>query len=313
MKRSREDDIVSKEQTMADAAIDYLMAVKNVFEDKKEKYDEFLQILIGAAKSQPKDIAELVVVLARIKALLKGHPHLILAFNTFLPKECQITLTKEDGGDFSERKRPHKLIKSAERTEESESNEALYPVKLGKRCTASYRLLVHPIPFTSQATELECQVLNNMCALDGISFDTEAKPKSRYDKMQIKCEDYRFHLDILIGSVDSTKMRVEELVGKIQDKTVKAETQIHIEDHLTPANLRCIKRLYGEYGLEVIDILRSNTISALETILRRLKQKQQELSCDRSEFDQVWAESRANNYNTSLDKRILRYVSSKMN
>ncbi|KAI3973585.1 hypothetical protein MKW92_033311 [Papaver armeniacum] len=183
----------------------------------------------------------------------------------------------------------------------------------GQRCSASYRLLLHPIPFTSRTTELECQVLNNLCTLDGIPFETKAKPKSRYEKMQIKCEDYRFHLDILIGSVDSTKMRVEELVGKIQDNTVKPETQIDIEDHLNPANLRCIKRLYGEYGLDVIDILKSNTTSALETILRRLKQKQQELSCDRSEFDQVWAESRANNYNTSLDKRILRYLSSKMN
>ncbi|KAI3847438.1 hypothetical protein MKW98_032764 [Papaver atlanticum] len=274
MKRSREGDIVSKEQTVEDASIDYLKAVKNVFDDNKEKYDEFLQILIGAAKSWSKDIAELVVVLARIKALLNAHPHLILAFNTFLPKECQITLTEEDGGDFNERKRPHKLIKSAERTEESESNEALHPT-----------------------TKLECQVLNNVCALDGISFDTKEKPNSRYEKMQIKCEDYRFHLDILIGYVDSTKMCVEELVGKIQDNTVKPETQIHIEDHLTPANLRCIKRL-----------------------LRRCKQKQQELSCDRSEFDKVWAyfvifeaKSLANNYNTSLDKRILRYISSKMN
>ncbi|KAI3975881.1 hypothetical protein MKX01_030726 [Papaver californicum] len=309
MKRSREDNIVSKEQTVAAAASDYLKAVKSVFQDNKEKYAEFLQIVIGATKSQTKDIADLVAVSERVKALLKGHPQLILAFNAFLPKEYQITPTLEDGGDVSKMKRPCKSIQSSERIECS--NEDLHPVEYGQQCTPSYWLLLHPIPFTSQTTEHEYQVLNNVCALDADSPDTVAKPKSRYEKMETKCEDYRFDLDVLIGSVDSTTKRVEELVGKIQDNTIKPETRIQIEDHLTAVNLRCIERLYGDYGLEILDILRKNTIPALLTILKRLKQKQEELSCDRSEFNKVWAETRLNNYDTSSDKRILRYVSSK--
>ncbi|KAI3980152.1 hypothetical protein MKX01_033293 [Papaver californicum] len=276
MKRSREDDTVSKDQTMASAASDYLRAVKSVFQDNKEKYGEFLQIVIGAAKSQTKDIAELVDVSARIKALLKGHSRLILVFNTFLPKECQITQTPEDGGDVSKMKRPRKSIQSVEKIEDS--NEDLHAVEYGQQCTPSYRLVLHPIPFTN---------------VD--SPDTVENPKNRYEKMQTKCENYRFDLDVLLR-INSTTKRVEELVGKIQDNTIKPETQIHIENHLTAVNLRCIESLYGEYGIEM-----------------GLKQKQEELSRVRSEFDIVWAESRSNNYNTSLDKRILRYVSRKKN
>ncbi|KAF3599601.1 hypothetical protein F2Q69_00039334, partial [Brassica cretica] len=35
-------------------------------------------------------------VIARVKELFKGHNHLIYGFNTFLPKEFEITLIEED-------------------------------------------------------------------------------------------------------------------------------------------------------------------------------------------------------------------------
>jgi len=37
-----------------------------------------------------------VGVIARVKDLFKGHPRLILGFNTFLPKGYEITLNDED-------------------------------------------------------------------------------------------------------------------------------------------------------------------------------------------------------------------------
>ena len=37
-----------------------------------------------------------VGVIARVKDLFKGHPNLILGFNTFLPKGYEITLTDEE-------------------------------------------------------------------------------------------------------------------------------------------------------------------------------------------------------------------------
>lgn len=43
----------------------------------------------------------------------------------------------------------------------------------------------------------------------------------------------RFELDMLLESVNATTKRVEELLEKIQDNTVKIESPIRIEDHFT--------------------------------------------------------------------------------
>lgn len=68
-------------------------------------------------------------------------------------------------------------------------------------------------------------------------------------------------------------------------------------------NLRCIERLYGDHGLDVMDILRKNPSLALPVILTRLKQKQEEWTKCRSDFNKVWAEIYAKNHFKSLDHR----------
>jgi paired amphipathic helix protein Sin3a len=47
---------------------------------------------------------------------------------------------------------------------------------------------------------------------------------------------------------------------------------------LTPLNLRYIERLYGDHGLDAMDVLRKNASVALPIILTRLKQKLDEWS-----------------------------------
>jgi len=89
----------------------------------------------------------------------------------------------------------------------------------------------------------------------------------------------------------------------MQDNSVKPESPIRIDEHLTPLNLRCIERLYGDHGLDVMDVLRRNASVALPVILTRLKQKQEEWSRCRSDFNKVWAEIYAKNYHKSLDHR----------
>lgn len=68
-------------------------------------------------------------------------------------------------------------------------------------------------------------------------------------------------------------------------------------------NLRCIERLYGDHGLDVMDVLRKNAPLALPVILTRLKQKQEEWARCRSDFNKVWADIYAKNYHKSLDHR----------
>lgn len=73
-------------------ALAYLKAVKDIFQDKRMKYDEFLEVMKDF-KAQRIDTTG---VIARVKDLFKGHRDLILGFNTFLPKGYEIHLVTED-------------------------------------------------------------------------------------------------------------------------------------------------------------------------------------------------------------------------
>ncbi|KAL5552983.1 hypothetical protein UlMin_040384 [Ulmus minor] len=178
-----------------------------------------------------------------------------------------------------------------------------------ERCTPSYRLLPknYPIPCASQRTELGAEVLNDhWVSVTSGSEDYSFKHmrKNQYEESLFRCEDDRFELDMLLESVNVTTKRVEELLEKINNNTIKTDiSPIRIEDHFTALNLRCIERLYGDHGLDVMDVLRKNAPLALPVILTRLKQKQEEWARCRADFNKVWAEIYAKNYHKSLDHR----------
>ncbi|GKB30010.1 paired amphipathic helix protein Sin3-like protein 2, partial [Tanacetum coccineum] len=68
-------------------------------------------------------------------------------------------------------------------------------------------------------------------------------------------------------------------------------------------NLRCIERLYGDRGLEVMETLRKSPSTAVRVILIRMKQKQEEWIKCREDFNKVWANIYAKNHYKSLDHR----------
>ncbi|KAH9773551.1 HDAC interact domain-containing protein [Citrus sinensis] len=177
-----------------------------------------------------------------------------------------------------------------------------------ERCTPSYRLLPknYLIPSASQRTELGAEVLNDhWVSVTSGSEDYSFKHmrKNQYEESLFRCEDDRFELDMLLESVNVTTKRVEELLEKINNNTIKTDGPIRVEDHFTALNLRCIERLYGDHGLDVMDVLRKNASLALPVILTRLKQKQEEWARCRSDFNKVWAEIYSKNYHKSLDHR----------
>ncbi|CAH8253403.1 unnamed protein product [Arabidopsis lyrata] len=177
-----------------------------------------------------------------------------------------------------------------------------------EQCTPSYRLLPknYPISIASQKTELGKLVLNDhwVSVTSGSEdYSFSHMRKNQYEESLFKCEDDRFELDMLLESVNSTTKHVEELLAKINSNELKTNSPIRVEDHLTALNLRCIERLYGDHGLDVMDVLKKNVSLALPVILTRLKQKQEEWARCRSDFDKVWADIYAKNYYKSLDHR----------
>nr|GMD16980.1 paired amphipathic helix protein Sin3-like 3 isoform X1 [Ipomoea batatas] len=177
-----------------------------------------------------------------------------------------------------------------------------------ERCTPSYRLLPknYPNPIASQRTEIGKEVLNDRwVSVTSGSEDYSFKHmrKNQYEESLFRCEDDRFELDMLLESVNVTTRRVEELLDKINDNTINSDSPVRVEDYLTALNLRCIERLYGDHGLDVMDVLRKNAPLALPVILTRLKQKQEEWARCRYDFNKVWAEIYVKNYHKSLDHR----------
>ncbi|KAF9604331.1 hypothetical protein IFM89_005912 [Coptis chinensis] len=177
-----------------------------------------------------------------------------------------------------------------------------------ERCTPSYRLLPenYQMPTASQRSELAAQVLND-CWVSVTSgsedYSFKHMRKNQYEESLFRCEDDRFELDMLLESVKASTKSVEELLDKIKDNTVDLDSPFHIEDYFSALNMRCIERIYGDHGMDVMDVLRKNPALALPVILTRLKQKQEEWSRCHTDFNKVWAEIYAKNYHKSLDHR----------
>ncbi|XP_078174576.1 paired amphipathic helix protein Sin3-like 3 isoform X2 [Carex rostrata] len=177
-----------------------------------------------------------------------------------------------------------------------------------KRCTPSYRLLPkhYPVPPSTHRTELGKSVLNDTwVSVTSGSEDYSFKHmrKNQYEESLFRCEDDRFELDMLVEAAKSSTKRVEKLMKKINEGSIDLDEPIEIDDYLTPMNVRCIEKLYGDHGLDTMDVLRRKPEAALPVLLSRLKQKLEEWDQCRIDFNKVWCDVYAKNYHKSLDHR----------
>ncbi|KAK4594825.1 hypothetical protein RGQ29_018519 [Quercus rubra] len=70
------------------------MEVKETFQDKREKYDMFLKVIIDFKAQRIGNVD----VTIRVKELFEGHNNLIFGFNIFLPKKYEIALEDDEAG-----------------------------------------------------------------------------------------------------------------------------------------------------------------------------------------------------------------------
>ncbi|XWS30312.1 hypothetical protein CRYUN_Cryun24cG0106200 [Craigia yunnanensis] len=261
--------------------------------------------------------------------LLGKYPDLMNEFNQFLER-CENTdgllagvISKKSLNGDGHASRPLKLeekdreqkremegAKEKERYREKYMAKSIQELDLSncQRCTPSYRLLPddYPIPSASQRSDLGAQVLNDhWVSVTSGSEDYSFKHmrRNQYEESLFRCEDDRFELDMLLESVSSTAKRTEDLLNSINENKINMDSPVCVEDHFTVLNLRCIERLYGDHGLDVMEILRKNPALALPVIFTRLKQKQDEWTKCRLDFNKVWAEIYFKNHYKSLDHR----------
>ncbi|KAL2939201.1 Paired amphipathic helix protein Sin3-like 2 [Bienertia sinuspersici] len=262
----------------------------------------------------------------QVEDLLSKHDELMEGFNEFLercenidgflagvmakkPLSSDGHLPRQIKSDEKDKGPKREIGPAKEKPNRDYTSKSIQELDLSncKRCTPSYRLLPddYPIPTASQRSEIGAQVLNDYwVSVTSGSEDYSFKHmrRNQYEESLFRCEDDRFELDMLLESVSSTAKRVEDLLTAVNNG-ISTNGTIRIEEHFTPLNLRCIERLYGDHGLDVMDILRKNPAHALSVILTRLKQKQEEWTKCRTDFNKVWAEIYARNHYKSLDHR----------
>ncbi|KAL1211316.1 Paired amphipathic helix protein Sin3-like 1 [Cardamine amara subsp. amara] len=293
----------------------------------QDDYQTFLKCLniFSNGIIQRKDLQNLVT------DLLGKFPDLMDEFNEFFErcesidgfqhlagvmskKSCSSEEQLSRSMKVEEKEREHKpdleAVKETEQYKEEYIGKSIHELDLTdcECCTPSYRLLPpdYPIPTASQRSELGAEVLNDhWVSVTSGSEDYSFKHmrRNQYEESLFRCEDDRFELDMLLESVSSAARSAENLLNIITEKKITFSGSFRIEDHFTALNLRCIERLYGDHGLDVIDILHKNPATALPVILTRLKQKQDEWKKCREDFDKVWANVYAKNHYKSLDHR----------
>ena len=164
----------------------------------------------------------------------------------------------------------------------------------------------YPRPLSSHRTPLGNAVLNDSwVSVTSGSEDYSFKHmrKNQYEESLFRCEDDRFELDMLLESTAVTAKLVGEYSDKQAEAAAKQEPPTTVDEYLSPINVRCIERIYGDHGLDIIDALRKNTVKAMPVIHSRLKQKQEEWTKCRTDMNKVWAEVYAKNCYKALDHR----------
>jgi histone deacetylase complex regulatory component SIN3 len=122
----------------------------------------------------------------------------------------------------------------------------------------------------------------------GNVFDVPIRPKRQKssvknyvffcseERVRDDYEDSRFEMDMLLAWVTSATEAAEKLMNEINGG-YNSENPIRIEEHLSAMNLRFIQELYGEEGINLVEILKENPRDALPVIVPRLRQKLEEI------------------------------------
>lgn len=268
-------------------AIDLVNKVKARFQNKEQVNEKFQELLLGIQEERL-----LMHELKREAAELFGHEHgdLYEEFERYVSECC--------------RKQKH-VIKSIQDLDFSKC----------KPVSPSYWLLseYYQMPLASNRSAIGDQVLNDnlLCVSTGTeSCSFKRRRRTKQEEVVFKCEDDRFELDLLLEWMHSAAKNVENLMIKVagQNQDDEETSKIKIEGHLRISDLRCIERLYGEHGLDVMDDLHKIPETALPVILKSLKQKVVELVECRSERNKIWAPVCAKSHNKlQTMHRVLQY------
>lgn len=128
--------------------------------------------------------------------------------------------------------------------------------------------------------------------------DFELREKEPEEEILHRCEDDRFELDMLLNSVKSAAKNIKKFL-----KAIDSDSQINLAKYVNILNLRCIERLYGDHGGDVIELLKKDPAGCLPVVLRQLRRKEVEFATWRLEFNRMWADVYAMNQDSGITEK----------
>ncbi|KAJ4723021.1 Paired amphipathic helix SIN3-like protein [Melia azedarach] len=279
------DEVTAEEEGgggKLEEAIDFMNNVKIRFRNDEEVQAEFLHVM---KHQQGQSLHELK---RKVEALFHGHGDLIEEFDR-VARENSVSLQPSTATTRANKKQ--KMME-----------KSVHELELSKCIQISPSYWMLPEEYRTSLGGERSQVLNNefVCvSRDSGNYSCNYRQRNRQEEIMFRVEDDRFELDMLVEYTISAANRVGKLLN-----TIQKHRNCSVKEHLGARNLRYIERLYGDYGLDVIEYLYRNPETALPVILRRLQEKQDELIEFRSEFIKVSAEACAENQLKSQDKQL---------
>lgn len=211
-----------------------------------------------------------------------------------------------------------------------------------KKCTPSYRELPRDYQMTcSGRNAAEEKVLNDRWVSVPVGSEDSNNFKhmrrNPHEDVLFKMEDERFELDMLIDGISAAIARLEPLEEEIEALRATTELAVAQQHGIFPEyrgastsspgsmeirdappprfqyrldnrtlgalHLSTVSRLYGEHGIEVLDLMRKNPAATIPVVLKRLRQKEREWRTSREKAKSAWKELAQRNFHRSLDHR----------
>ncbi|KAJ6420818.1 hypothetical protein OIU84_028230 [Salix udensis] len=162
--------------------------------------------------------------------------------------------------------------------------------------TPGYRIIPEENRNTKKRHEsqvLNDEVMSVSSKLRGNSFKN--RRINQYENNLFECEDEQFEVDMLLEWFKSAETYARNLGGFTCENEEKNGSAIIFE--------RCIERLYGDQGVEVLDIFHDDPLQALPILRTHLQQKKAELTEYRECQKSRWIEVYSRNHHKSLGIR----------
>jgi len=177
-----------------------------------------------------------------------------------------------------------------------------------KKHGTSYRILPdnYPMPQCSGRGPLEQLVLNDSwvsvaTGTEDLNFKTMRK--NQYEESIFRAEDERFELDTAIETNVATLHLLQPIHNEINLLTEPEKRRYKMPQPLGAMHCKSIRRLYGAQGSQVIELLQKCPAAAINPVIKRLQQKDDEYRSLRQQLAKGWKEVYEKNWTKSLDHR----------